>query len=143
MVRNKTITINKIIAKKLADFDIFDQKKIDEALIRLDGTENKSKLGANAILPVSMAVCRAGAGAKKVTLYQHLAELSGNNNKFFIPLPMFNILNGGRHVHIPEHLDIQEFMIVPHKKTIAENLVVCSRIFNSGLFHVKEHSGFR
>jgi enolase len=76
-----------------------------------------------------MAVCRAGAGAKKTPLYKHLADLSGNEKKLVIPLPMFNILNGGRHAK--NGLDIQEFMIVPHKKTIAENLVICSRIFNN------------
>ena len=121
--------VNEIIAPKLKGKDVVNQKEIDELMIALDGTENKSKLGANAILPVSMAVCRAGAAAKKVTLYQHISELAGNKNKLFIPLPMFNILNGGRHAK--NGLDIQEFMVVPHKKTIAENLVVCSKIFNN------------
>ena len=123
--------VNEIIAPKLKGKDVLNQKEIDDLMLELDGTENKSKLGANAILPVSMAVCRAGAGAKKVSLYKHLAELSGNKNRFFIPLPMFNILNGGRHVHKEPHLDIQEFMVVGQKKTIAENLVVCSKIFNN------------
>jgi enolase len=80
-------------------------------------------------LGVSLAIARAGAGSKKVSLYKHLADLAGNKNKLYIPLPMFNILNGGRHAK--NGLDIQEFMIVPHKKTIAENLVVCSKIFNN------------
>ena len=131
--------VNEIIAPKLKGKDPVNQKEIDDLMIALDGTENKSKLGANAILPVSMAVCRAGAASKKMPLYKHIAELSGletKNLKFEIPLPMFNILNGGKHVRrtlsgVEGHLDIQEFMIVPHKKTIAENLVVCSKIFNN------------
>jgi len=121
--------INKIIAPKLKGKDATNQKEIDELLIALDGTENKSKLGANAILGVSMAVARAGAAAAKVPLYSYLAQLSGNKNKLFIPLPMFNILNGGRHAK--NGLDIQEFMIVPSKKTIAENLVLCNKIFGN------------
>ncbi len=122
--------INEIIAPKLKGKDVLNQQDIDKTMIALDGTENKSKLGANAILAVSLAVCRAGAGAEKIPLYKHLADLAGNNSALFIPLPMFNILNGGRHVHKEPHLDIQEFMVVPHKKTIAENLVVCNKIFN-------------
>ena len=69
--------VNKIIAPKLKGKDVLNQKEIDELMIELDGTENKSKLGANAILAVSMAVCRAGAGSKKLSLYKYIAELSG------------------------------------------------------------------
>ena len=123
--------VNDIIAPKIKGKDVLNQKEIDDFMIALDGTENKSKLGANAILAVSLAVCKAGADSKKMPLYKYIAELAGNKSELKIPLPMFNILNGGRHVHIPEHLDIQEFMVVPHKKTIAENLVVCNRIFNN------------
>jgi enolase len=122
--------VNNIIASKLKGKDVLNQQEIDRTMLDLDGTENKSKLGANAILGVSMAVARAGAASAKVPLYKYLAQLSGNKNKIFIPLPMFNILNGGRHVHKNPHLDIQEFMIVPSKKTIAENLVVCNKVFN-------------
>lgn len=80
--------INKIIAPKLRNLNPEEQEKIDKIMIELDGTENKSKLGANAILAVSMAVCRAGAGSKKISLYKHLAELAGFkilNFKFKIP----------------------------------------------------------
>lgn len=121
--------INEIIAPKLKGMDVIEQKEIDRTMIELDGTENKSKLGANAILAVSMAVCRAGAGAKKVPLYEHIAEISMNVEDLNIPLPMFNILNGG--AHAKNELDIQEFMIIPNKKTFAENLVVCNRVFNN------------
>ena len=92
----------------------------------LDGTENKSKLGANAILPVSMAVCRAGAAAKKISLYKHISEISGN--KISMPLPSFNILNGG--AHAKNELEFQEFMVVPQKKTFIENLKLGSDVFN-------------
>jgi len=139
-VLNAIKNINEIIAPKLKGQDVLNQTDIDRTMIDLDGTENKSKLGANAILAVSLAVCRAGAGSKKVPLYQHIAEISGNTEDLKIPLPMFNILNGGRHVP-PQRdpatggttngLDIQEFMIVPHKKTFVENLVVCNKVFNN------------
>ncbi|MFA6190157.1 MAG: phosphopyruvate hydratase [Candidatus Staskawiczbacteria bacterium] len=121
--------VNEIIAPKLKGMDVSNQKEIDRTMIDLDGTENKSKLGANAILGVSLAVCRAGAGSKKVSLYEYIADLSGNENKLFSPLPMFNILNGG--AHAKNDLDIQEFMIVPQKKTMQENLVVCNKVFNN------------
>jgi len=124
--------VNEIIAPKLKGKDVLNQQDIDKIMLDLDGTENKSRLGANAILPVSMAVCRAGAGAKKVSLYRHIFELSGQKAKKpedQIPLAMFNILNGG--AHAKNDLDIQEFMIVPQKKTFAENLVICSKIFDN------------
>ena len=120
--------VNEIIAPKIKGKNPENQKEIDKLMIQLDGTENKSKLGANAILGVSMAVCRAGAASKKIPLYKHLAELAENKSSLFVPLPMFNILNGGRHAK--NNLDIQEFIIIPKKKTIAENLVVCNDIFN-------------
>jgi enolase len=122
--------VNEIIASKLKGKDVLNQKEIDEIMIELDGTKNKSKLGANAIIGVSMAVCRAGAGAKKIPLYRHILDLSGQN-KVAIPQAMFNVLEGGAHVHSENHLDIQEFIIVPQKKTFAENLVSCSKIFEN------------
>jgi enolase len=121
--------VNEIIALKLKGKDVLNQKEVDDLMIELDGTENKSKLGANAILAVSVAVCKAAAGSKKVSLYQHISDLSGQ--KLNIPLPMFNILNGGAHVHKEPHLDIQEFMVIPEKKTFAENLVSCNKIFET------------
>jgi enolase len=121
--------VNEIIAPKLKGKDVLNQQEIDRTMIELDGTENKSKLGANAILAVSLAVCRAGASSKKIPLYKHIAELSENGSRMAIPLAMFNILNGG--AHAKNDLDIQEFMIVPHKKTFAENLVVCNKVFNN------------
>ena len=121
--------VNEIIAPKLRGMDVLNQQAIDDLMIELDGTENKSKLGANAILAVSLAVCRAGAGAKKVPLYKHIAEISGNNERMKVPFAMFNIINGG--AHAKNDLDIQEFMIVPQKKTFMESLVACNKIFNN------------
>jgi enolase len=95
------------IARRLRDFDVFDQVALDEALIELDGTPNKSRLGANAILGVSLAVAHAAAGAKGVPLYRHL----GGDEASLLPLPMANILNGG--AHADTSVDLQEFMVCP------------------------------
>jgi len=122
--------VNEIIAPKLRGMDVVNQKEIDKVMIDLDGTENKSKLGANAILGVSMAVCRAGAGAKKVPLYKHIEDIAQVKNEGKIPLPMFNILNGGAHAKNND-LDIQEFMIIPQKRTFGESLASCNKIFNN------------
>ena len=119
--------VNKIIAPKLKGKDPAEQKILDELMLALDGTPNKSKLGANAILPVSMAVCRAGAAAKKTALYRHISEIAGSD--LAMPLPSFNILNGG--AHAKNDLEIQEFMVVPMKKTFQENLVLASQVFNT------------
>jgi enolase len=123
--------VNKIIAPKLKGKDVVNQKDIDKLMIDLDGTKNKSKLGANAIIGVSIAVCRAGAGAQKIPLYQHIANLANAELSKKMPLAMFNIINGGAHVHSEHHLDIQEFMVIPQKKTFAENLVSCNKIFQN------------
>jgi len=88
----------------------FDQQKLDNFLIKLDGSENKSRLGANAILGISMAFARAGASMMGMELYEYLGRLAGNND-FQIPQPMLNIINGGKHAD--SGLDIQEFMLAP------------------------------
>ena len=94
-----------------AKLDVKDQTAIDTFLLELDGTENKAKLGANAILGVSLAVARAGAAQKGVPLYQHLQQLSGKSGKFILPVPCFNVINGGSHAG--NKLAMQEFMILP------------------------------
>jgi enolase len=99
--------VNEVIAPEIVGFDVTDQVGIDKALIELDGTENKGKLGANAILGVSMAVARAAADYLGVELYQYL----GGFNAKQLPVPMMNILNGG--AHADNNVDIQEFMIMP------------------------------
>jgi len=104
--------INNIIAPELLkqNFQETQQVEIDEFMIKLDGTENKSKLGANAILGVSLAVCKAGAAQKGVPLYKHIADLAGNSN-IILPTPAFNVINGGSHAG--NKLAMQEFMILP------------------------------
>ena len=104
---NAVNNVNEIIAEELIGFDVFDQVGIDRALIQIDGTENKSKLGANAILGVSMAVARAAAIESDTPLY----ECIGGVNAKTLPVPMMNILNGGEHAD--NNVDIQEFMVMP------------------------------
>ncbi len=101
--------VNNEIASNIIGKD-FSQKELDDFLIKLDKTENKSKLGANAILGVSMAFARAGASKNGMELYEYLGSLIGSND-FQIPQPMFNIINGGKHAD--SGLDIQEFMLAP------------------------------
>jgi len=104
--------VNDIIAPALIqkNFDVTHQEEIDTFLIKLDGTENKSKLGANAILGVSLAVAKAGAAQKGVPLYRHLADLSGHD-QVLLPVPSLNVINGGSHAG--NKLAMQEFMILP------------------------------
>ena len=109
-VLNAVNNVNRIISKKIIGMDCTNQKEIDEAMIELDGTKNKSKLGANAILAVSMAACKAGAAAKEVPLFKHIADLS-SNKKFLMPVPSSVVLEGGKHAD--NSTDFQEFMIMP------------------------------
>jgi len=104
--------VNTIIAPAVLGKNVTQQFEIDEFLLRLDGTENKSKLGANAILGVSLAVCKAGAAEKGVPLYHHIAEIAGKpTDKFILPVPAFNVINGGSHAG--NKLAMQEFMVLP------------------------------
>ena len=102
--------VNKILAKKLIGLDCRKQKEIDLLMIELDGTENKSRLGANAILSASMSVCKAGACCSKEPLYKYIRRLS-NSKKIMLPMPQMNVINSGRHVGIQN--DMQEHMIMP------------------------------
>jgi len=119
--------VNEIIAPRLVGLDVRDQKKIDEIMLELDGTPNKSNLGANAILPVSMAVCRAAAAALREPLYQYIADLAKNRNSLFIPKGFFNVINGG--AHAGNELDFQEFMLVPQNENFVENLRMASETY--------------
>ncbi|PWW74335.1 enolase [Tuber magnatum] len=105
--------VNTIIAPALIKerFDVKDQAAIDKFLNDLDGTPNKAKLGANAILGVSLAVAKAGAATKSVPLYAHVADLAGTKKPFVLPVPFMNVINGGSHAG--GRLAFQEFMIVP------------------------------
>ena len=99
--------VNKLISKKLENLSVFDQELIDSKMIELDNTPNKSKLGANAILSVSLAVAKAAALEKKIPLFKYL----GDDNSNTLPVPLMNIINGGSHSDSP--ISFQEFMIVP------------------------------
>jgi enolase len=106
-VKKAIQNVNEIIAEKLKGADAKNQKEIDELMINIDGTKNKSNLGANAILSVSLAVAKAQANEMKLPLYKYL----GNDGEKILPVPMMNILNGGKHAD--NLLDFQEFMIMP------------------------------
>lgn len=112
-VQKALTNINDIIAPAVLGLNITDQNAFDDVLLNLDGTPNKSKLGANAILGVSMAACMAGAAAKNVPLYRHIADISGrpSDAQFVMPVPVMNVINGGSHAG--NKLAMQEFMILP------------------------------
>ncbi len=118
-------SINSVIAPALKGIDTLNQRIIDMQLCRLDGTDNKGHLGANAMLAVSMAVARAAARHFRVPLYRYLGGISGLS----MPTPMMNILNGG--AHSSNNIDIQEFMIVPKVGSFSENLRAGAEIYHA------------
>lgn len=119
------------ISQQLAGMDPYDIRLVDESMIALDGTENKSNLGANATLAVSMAVLRAGCHHAKLPLYQHIRNVYGlEYDTYLMPAPMLNIINGGKHAD--SGLDVQEFMIVPTApKSFSEALREASETYHS------------
>jgi len=112
-VSKAVANVNEILDKKLKNYDVREQTEIDEAMLAIDGTENKSKLGANAILSVSLAVAKLAAILSEKPLFQHLYEIAYNKTRenYLLPLPCCNIINGGEHAG--NNLAIQEFMILP------------------------------
>lgn len=131
-VRQAVDNVNKIIAPTLEKKDIRFQKQIDDLLIKLDGTQNKSHLGANAILPVSLAVSRAAAQEHHLPLWSYLHSLASQyhiSGEAKMPQPSFNILNGG--VHAGNQLSIQEFMVLPLKNRFSENLEAGAEIYHA------------
>lgn len=131
------------INKILIGMEISEQKKIDEKMIELDGTDNKKNLGANAILSVSLACARAGALAQGKELYEYIGESYGFKMSGKMPVPCFNIFNGGKHADT--NLDFQEFMIIPlikpRKRPFAEQVRMGSEIFHE-LGYVLKKAGF-
>lgn len=124
--------INTIIKDSLIGQDAYNQSNIDQILLDLDGTENKSKLGANAILAVSLAVAKASAISQKKELYQYIQSLiteNTNNQALNFPKIGFNVLNGGKHAD--SGLDIQEYMIMPLRDSIEENIRIGSEIYHT------------
>lgn len=132
--------VNEIIAPKLKNLDPRKQKEIDDLLIHLDKTEDKSNLGANAIVGVSMATCRLGAKVQKIPLWEHIKNISEIENKNLkVPYPCFNIINGG--AHAGNNLAIQEFMIVSQKEYFSENLAISREIYQRLKNLIKEKLG--
>lgn len=118
--------INTKIKKSLIGMNVYNQREIDEKMIKLDGTVNKAKLGANSILAVSIAACKAAALSLGLEPYQYIGGISGNT----IPLPMINILNGGK--HSDNNVNIQEFMIVPvGASDFQECMKMCTEVYHS------------
>jgi len=125
-VRQAVDNVNEIIAAEILGMDATDQRLIDSTLLALDGTPNKSKLGANAILGVSLAVAKAAAESTELTLYSYV----GGANAHQLPVPMMNILNGG--AHADNNVDLQEFMVMPvGATTFAEGLRMCVEIYHT------------
>ena len=114
------------IAPKIIGLDVLEQAELDKMLIELDGTDNKKKLGANAILGVSLAAAHAGANSLGIPLFQYLGGVNANR----LPIPLINVINGG--AHAANSLDFQEFMLVPHAgATFAENIRAASEVFHT------------
>ena len=131
--------VNNIITKKIVGQDCTKQKEVDELMIELDGTPNKSNLGANAILAVSMAVCKAGALESNLPLYEYIAELADSKG-VTLPIPQMNVINGGMHAGIKN--DFQEHMIVPFgAKTYSDALRMCSETYHTLKKNLKEKFG--
>lgn len=143
--------VNNVIAEKLVGTDCTKQEEADESMIELDGTLNKSKLGANAILAVSMAVCKAGALESNMPLYEYIANLVNSKGRT-LPIPQMNVINGGLHAGIEN--DFQEHLIIPcGAKSFSDALRMCSetyhilkkelkRRFGNSPIHVGDEGGF-
>jgi len=125
-VKKAVSNVEKKIFPILKGKECSDQKNIDRLMIKKDGTENKSKLGANAILGVSLAVSRVAAKERKIELFQYISELSSNKPK--MPRPFFNVINGGRHAG--NKLPFQEFMIAPKARSFKESLRMGSEVYH-------------
>ncbi|MFB6286589.1 MAG: phosphopyruvate hydratase [Candidatus Bipolaricaulia bacterium] len=128
-VQTAVRNVNETIAPELQGMDATDQTAVDRAMIDLDGTDNKDRLGANAILSVSLAAVRAAAQSQNVPLYQHIQQLSGETTTT-LPIPMMNVLNGGEHAD--NALEVQEFMIMPvGASSLTEAVRLGAEIFQS------------
>jgi len=131
------VNIEKRIAPKLVGLDVTQQQFVDVMMTRLDGTPNKAKLGANAILAVSLAVCKAGAKAKNIPLFKYIQKLAETKTK--IPKPFFNVINGGKHAG--NKLDFQEYMIVPETDSFSDALKMGSEVYHELKKIIKKRYG--
>ncbi len=121
--------IHQLIAPKLIGKDVRDQDGIDKLMISIDGTPNKKRLGANAMLAVSLACCKAAASAKEAGVYEHIGQIYTHYEPHYVtPVPFFNIINGGRHAN--NKLSIQEFLLVPKAKTFTEAMRIGTEVYH-------------
>ena len=129
-VTQAVANVNDVIRPELLGFDVSDQAGLDKLMIELDGTDNKGRLGANAILGVSLAAAHAAAAAEKRPLYSYLGDLYGESNPSLLPVPMMNVLNGG--AHADNSVDFQEFMVMPAgTSSFSECLRVGTEVFHA------------
>lgn len=130
-VLNAVSNVNKILGPAVIGLDPVNQKEIDDVMIKLDGTTNKNNLGANAILGISVAVSKAGAAAKGMPLYKHIADLAGNTEeKFTMPVPCFNVINGGSHAG--NKLAFQEYFVIPTEaKSFSEAMQIGCEVYHN------------
>merc|ERR1712166_652298 len=132
--------VNGVIADRLKGMCTKDQRAIDDAMLALDGTDNKSNLGANAILGASLAAAKAGAAANHLPLYEHFALLAGNPNATTLPIPCFNVINGGSHAG--NKLAFQEFFVIPTgAETFTESMEIGCGIFHNLKSVIKKKFG--
>jgi len=138
-VSKAVANINQLIRERLIGFDVSDQTGLDAALIELDGTENKAKLGANAVLAVSLAAAKAAANARNLPLHMYISELTGTTTQN-LPLPMMNVMNGGQHA--AGSTDVQEYMIIPvGASTFAEAIRMGTEVFHA-LAKILKEAGY-
>jgi enolase len=137
-VQKAVTNINTKIAPALIGHDCEHQTEIDDIMLELDGTPNKAKLGANAILGVSMACARAGALAKEMHMYEYIGEMTGNKD-FRLPAPFMNIINGGKHAG--GNIEFQEFMVVPMARNFGESLRMASEVYHTLRDQLKKEYG--
>lgn len=141
-VQKAVSNVNSIIAKELIGMDSRNQEDIDKKMIELDGTKNKSVLGANAILGVSIAAAKVSSRLMNIPLHQRLARLASNNNEFIMPVPQMNVMNGGKHAGISN--DPQEHMLMPvGAKSFTEAVRMCAETYHTlkGLLKQKFGAG--
>ena len=135
-VRKAVANVQGPLSKMLSNEYDLDQTSLDNLMIDFDGTDNKCRFGANAILGISLAFAKAAAFSRNLPLYRYFSELSGNNEPTYLPVPQMNIINGG--AHADNSVDFQEFMIVPYgAQTFSEALRIGSEIFHALRSHLK------
>lgn len=133
--------IELLISPRLIGMEITNQEEIDDAIVKLDATANKSKLGANAMLAVSLAVCRVASKSLNIPLFRHISRLTKREGVFRMPTPVFNLINGGKHAL--DNLDFQEFLVIPDETKIFKNKLDTGKILYESLKNVLVKNGLK